>query len=95
MNLQSTSTVKQPTVASSKKLAGWIFRSVKTTEAKAMMTLFIALILSRVECFFVLTSPFKAGEILVLEYGQTPFTARVDSQISELLGTTESNETTL
>ncbi|TOF84806.1 hypothetical protein CGJ15_26030, partial [Vibrio parahaemolyticus] len=64
-------------IASARKMTGWIMRTFKTREAKPMMTLFRSLVLSRLEYCCTLTAPFKAGEIADLENVQRTFTARI------------------
>nr|XP_053656082.1 uncharacterized protein LOC128704893 [Cherax quadricarinatus] len=64
-------------IASARKMTGWIMRTFKTREAKPMMTLFRSLVLSRLEYCCTLTAPFKAGEIADLENVQRTFMPRI------------------
>ena len=64
-------------VAKARKNMGWIFRTFKTREPRALATLFKALILPLVEYCCQIWNPTNIGQIRKLEAVQRTYTARI------------------
>jgi hypothetical protein len=60
------------------KLAGWILRIFRSRDQQTMTTLWRSLITSRLDYGSQLWSPYKSGEIGMLERIQASFTKRID-----------------